>query len=71
MPILVGDAFHNFADGVVIAGAFLVDTKLGDRDARRDGTRDSTRSRRLHDLAECRFTRRRAFIFNLISGLLR
>ena len=29
MPILVGDAFHNFADGVVIASAFLVDAHLG------------------------------------------
>lgn len=27
--LLVGDAFHNFVDGVVIAGAFLVSTPLG------------------------------------------
>lgn len=27
--ILVGDTFHNFVDGVLIAGAFLVDTQLG------------------------------------------
>ena len=27
--ILVGDAFHNFVDGVVIAGAFLGSTSLG------------------------------------------
>lgn len=26
---LIGDSVHNFIDGMVIAGAFLVDTKLG------------------------------------------
>lgn len=28
-PILIGDAFHNFADGMVIAAAFLLDWKAG------------------------------------------
>jgi len=27
--LLVGDAFHNFVDGIVIAGAFLESTSLG------------------------------------------
>ena len=27
--IVVGDAFHNFTDGVIIAGAFLADMRLG------------------------------------------
>lgn len=27
--IMVGDTFHNFVDGVIIAAAFLVDTHLG------------------------------------------
>jgi zinc and cadmium transporter len=27
--IIVGDSFHNFTDGVIIASAFLADTKLG------------------------------------------
>jgi zinc and cadmium transporter len=27
--IVVGDAFHNFTDGVIIASAFLADTRLG------------------------------------------
>ena len=27
--LLIGDAFHNFVDGVVIAGAFLTSTPLG------------------------------------------
>jgi len=27
--LLIGDAFHNFVDGVVIAGAFLESTSLG------------------------------------------
>ena len=29
MLILVGDAFHNFVDGVLIAAAFLTDLRLG------------------------------------------
>lgn len=27
--ILVGDTFHNFVDGILIAGAFVADTQLG------------------------------------------
>lgn len=70
MPILIGDAFHNFADGVVIAGAFLVDTKLGVI---------ATLAVMAHEiphevgdfmiLLNAGFTRQRAFVFNLISGL--
>ena len=29
MMIMVGDTFHNFVDGVIIAGAFLTDIHLG------------------------------------------
>lgn len=29
MMITVGDTFHNFVDGIIIAGAFLVDYRLG------------------------------------------
>lgn len=29
LPVLVGDAFHRFADGVVIAAAFLLDWQAG------------------------------------------
>lgn len=70
VPILVGDAFHNFADGVVIAGAFLADTRLGVV---------ATLAVMAHEiphevgdfmiLLNAGFTRRRAFVFNLISGL--
>jgi zinc and cadmium transporter len=69
VPILVGDAFHNFADGVVIAGAFLVDTHLGVL---------ATLAVLAHEiphevgdfmiLLNAGFTRRRAFLFNLLSG---
>ena len=27
--IVIGDSFHNFTDGIIIAGAFLADVKLG------------------------------------------
>ena len=70
VPILIGDAFHNFADGVVIAGAFLVDFQLGVV---------STLAVMAHEiphevgdfmiLLNAGFTRRRAFLFNLLSGL--
>lgn len=29
MMITVGDTFHNFVDGIIIAGAFMVDFRLG------------------------------------------
>jgi len=69
IPILVGDAFHNFADGVVIAAAFLVDWQAGVL---------ATAAVMAHEiphevgdfmiLLNAGFTRRRAFIFNLVSG---
>lgn len=70
VPILVGDAFHNFADGAVIAGAFLVDIQLGIL---------ATLAVMAHEiphevgdfmiLLNAGFTRRRAFLFNLLSGM--
>jgi zinc and cadmium transporter len=70
VPILIGDAFHNFGDGVVIAGAFLVDLHLGIV---------ATLAVMAHEiphevgdfmiLLNAGFTRTRAFIFNLLSGL--
>lgn len=70
VPILVGDAFHNFADGAVIAGAFLVDVQLGVL---------ATLAVLAHEiphevgdfmiLLNAGYTRRRAFLFNLLSGM--
>jgi len=69
IPILVGDAFHNFADGVVIAAAFLVDWRAGVL---------ATAAVMAHEiphevgdfmiLLNAGYSRRRAFVFNLISG---
>jgi zinc and cadmium transporter len=69
IPILVGDAFHNFADGVVIAAAFLVDWRAGVL---------ATAAVMAHEiphevgdfmiLLNAGYTKRRAFVFNLVSG---
>lgn len=69
IPILVGDAFHNFADGVVIAAAFLVDWRAGLL---------ATAAVMAHEiphevgdfmiLLNAGYTKRRAFVFNLLSG---
>ena len=69
IPILIGDAFHNFADGVVIAAAFLVDWRAGVL---------ATAAVLAHEiphevgdfmiLLNAGFTKRRAFAFNLLSG---
>lgn len=70
VPILIGDAFHNFADGVVIAGAFITDLHLGVV---------ATLAVMAHEiphevgdfmiLLNAGFTRRRAFAFNLLAGM--
>ncbi|MCS6945139.1 MAG: ZIP family metal transporter [Sutterellaceae bacterium] len=68
-PVLIGDAFHNFADGVMIAAAFVVDVQLG---------LAATLAVIAHEiphevgdfmiLLNAGFSRRRAFVFNLLSG---
>jgi zinc and cadmium transporter len=68
-PVLIGDAFHNFADGVLIAAAFVVDVGLGVA---------ATLAVIAHEiphevgdfmiLLNAGFTPRRAFAFNLIAG---
>ncbi|MFN9806950.1 MAG: ZIP family metal transporter [Betaproteobacteria bacterium] len=68
-PILIGDAFHNFADGMVIAAAFLLDWKAGLL---------ATLAVMAHEiphevgdfmiLLNAGFTTRKAFLFQLISG---
>lgn len=69
-PILIGDAFHNFGDGVVIAAAFIVDVKLGIT---------ATLAVMAHEiphevgdfmiLLNAGFAKRTAFVFNLASGM--
>jgi zinc and cadmium transporter len=69
IPILVGDAFHNFADGVIIAAAFVLDWQAGVL---------ATAAVLAHEiphevgdfmiLLNAGYTRRRAFVFNLLSG---
>jgi len=70
VAILIGDAFHSIADGITIAGAFLVDPQLGII-----ATLAVMAHEIPHEIGEfmillnAGFTRRRAFTFNLISGL--
>jgi zinc and cadmium transporter len=69
-PILIGDAFHNFGDGVVIAAAFITDVRLGIT---------ATLAVMAHEiphevgdfmiLLNAGFSKRKAFVFNLIAGL--
>ncbi len=68
--ILVGDTIHNFADGAMIAAAFLADPMLGLL---------TTVSIAAHEIPQeigdfiilinAGYTRRRALLFNLLSGL--
>jgi zinc and cadmium transporter len=68
--VLVGDGVHNFCDGVIIAAAFLADPWLG---------AVTTLAVLLHEvpqeagdfivLLNAGFSRRRALLFNALSGL--
>jgi zinc and cadmium transporter len=69
-PILVGDAFHNFGDGAVIAAAFLLDVRAGVVTASAVFAHEVP-----HEIGDfmillnAGFSRRRAFGFMLISGM--
>ena len=68
--ILVGDAFHNFVDGVLIAAAFLADIHLGIVTALAVAAHEIPQE--VGDFAillHSGYTRARAFAYNLISGL--
>jgi zinc and cadmium transporter len=69
-PILVGDAFHNFGDGAVIAAAFLLDARAGVVTAAAVFAHEVP-----HEVGDfmillnAGFSRRRAFAFMVISGM--
>jgi len=68
-PILIADALHNFADGVVIAAAFLVGTSAGLVTALAVVAHEIP-----HEIGDfmillnAGFSRRRSFFFMLLSG---
>lgn len=68
--ILIGDALHNFVDGVIIAAAFLVDMHLGIVTALAVAAHEIPQE--VADFAvllESGFTRQRAFFYNILSSL--
>lgn len=70
LTILVGDTFHNFADGIVIAAAFLADPKIGVVTALAIAAHEIPQE--VGDfivLLNAGFSKTRAFAFNLMSSL--
>lgn len=68
--VLVGDSIHNFCDGVIIAGAFLVDARLGVVTALAIIAHEIPQE--VGDyivLLNAGFSRSKALIFNALSGL--
>lgn len=69
LMILIGNSVHNFCDGVVIAAAFLADTRLGV--ATTIAIVAHAVPQHVGDFAvliHSGFTRGRAFIFNIAAG---
>lgn len=70
MMIMIGDTFHNFVDGILIAAAFLVDIKLGMVTALAIISHEIPQE--VGDfliLLHSGYTKKQAFIFNLVSSL--
>jgi len=68
--VLLGDSIHNFCDGVIIAAAFLADTRLGIATAAAVVAHEIPQE--VGDfivLVNAGFTRARALAFNALSGL--
>jgi zinc and cadmium transporter len=70
LPVLVGDAFHNFVDGAVIATAVLTSVPLGVSTALAVTAHEIPQE--LGDFAillHAGFSRRKALMLNVLSGL--
>jgi zinc and cadmium transporter len=68
--LLIGDAFHNFTDGVIIAGAFLLSIPLGIATGLAVISHEIPQE--LGDFAillESGYSRGRALLYNTLSGL--
>ncbi len=68
--IVLGDGLHNFVDGVLIAAAFLTDVRLGWLTAVAIAAHEIPQE--IGDfivLLNAGYTRKRAFVYNLLSGL--
>ena len=68
--VLVGDSIHNFCDGIIIAGAFLADTQLGVVTAVAIVAHEIPQE--VGDyvvLLNAGFSRRKALLYNAVSGL--
>jgi zinc and cadmium transporter len=68
--VLVGDSIHNFCDGVIIAAAFLADTRLGVVTAMAVIAHEIPQE--VGDyvvLLNAGFSRAKALLFNALSGL--
>ncbi len=70
LGILLGDSVHNFTDGMMVAAAFMTDVKLGWVTALAVAAHEIPQE--IGDfivLLNAGYTRKRALLFNLISGL--
>lgn len=70
MLILVGDGIHNFADGVIIAAAFVADIRLGWMTAFAAAAHEIPQE--IGDFIVLRnagYSRARALAYNLLSGM--
>ena len=70
MMIMVGDTFHNFVDGIIIAAAFLADFRIGVATALAIIAHEIPQE--VGDfliLLHSGYTKRQAFVLNLLSSL--
>jgi zinc and cadmium transporter len=69
MMVMVGDTFHNFVDGILIAAAFMLDVQLGIITSLAIIAHEIPQE--IGDfliLLHSGYTRRQAFLFNLLSS---